>query len=169
MWSYDFVRDGTADGGTVRILSIIDEYTQECVLLRGARSFPARRVIDALEEAILCSGRWPAYVRSDKIVVRGGARLAQARGDRTPRHRARLFLGEWLRGELPRPAQSRVARPGTLEEVGATLEDWAHLYNFKRPHGILGKRPPSVAALRELPLRPPACAPVHAGKLTINN
>jgi len=31
VWSYDFIQDATADGGAVRILSIIDEYTRECV------------------------------------------------------------------------------------------------------------------------------------------
>jgi len=70
------VQDGTADGGTVRILSIIDEYTRECLLLRSGRSFPARRVIDALEEAILCSGHKPGYVRSDN----GSEFVARARG-----------------------------------------------------------------------------------------
>lgn len=59
VWSYDFIQDRTADGGTVRILSIIDEYTRECLLLKAARSFPARRVIDALEEVMVCSGRKP--------------------------------------------------------------------------------------------------------------
>jgi transposase InsO family protein len=65
VWSYDFIQDRTADGGTVRILSIIDEYTRECLLLKAARSFPARRVIDALEEIMVCSGRKPQYIRSD--------------------------------------------------------------------------------------------------------
>ncbi len=57
MWRYDFIQDGTAEGGTVRILSIIDEYTRECLLLKAARSFPAWRVLDVLEEVTVCSGR----------------------------------------------------------------------------------------------------------------
>jgi putative transposase len=65
VWSYDFIQDSTADGGAVRILSIVDEYTRECLLLKAARSFPARRVIDALEEVMVCSGRKPQYLRSD--------------------------------------------------------------------------------------------------------
>ena len=35
VWSYDFIQDRTADGGTVRILSIIDEYTRECLWNRS--------------------------------------------------------------------------------------------------------------------------------------
>ena len=49
----------------MRILSILDEYTRECLLLKAARSFPARRVFDALEEVMVCSGRKPQYLRSD--------------------------------------------------------------------------------------------------------
>ena len=41
------------------------EYTRECLMLKAARSFPARRVIDALEEVLICSGRKPKHVRSD--------------------------------------------------------------------------------------------------------
>jgi len=37
----------------------------ECLLLKATRSFPARWVIDALEEVMVCSGRKPQYVRSD--------------------------------------------------------------------------------------------------------
>ena len=35
-----FIQGRTADGGTVRILSIIDEYSRECLLLKPARNFP---------------------------------------------------------------------------------------------------------------------------------
>lgn len=65
VWSYDFIQDSTADSGTVSILSIIDEYTRECLLLKAACSFPARRVIDTLEEVMVSSGRKPQYIRSD--------------------------------------------------------------------------------------------------------
>ena len=59
VWSWDFISDATAEGRSVRILSLIDEYTRECILLRADRSFPARKVIDALEEVITCTGRCP--------------------------------------------------------------------------------------------------------------
>jgi putative transposase len=43
VWSYDFMSDATAEGRSVRILSVTDEYTRECHALRGERSFPARQ------------------------------------------------------------------------------------------------------------------------------
>ena len=56
-----------------------------------------------------------------------------------------------------------------LREVNAAASNYAYEYNFKRPHGSLGKRPPAVAAQRELPLRPTACAPVRADNVPMNN
>lgn len=56
-----------------------------------------------------------------------------------------------------------------LREVNAATSNYAYEYNFKQPHGSLAKRPPAVAAQRELPLRPTACAPVRAGNVPMNN
>jgi transposase InsO family protein len=56
-----------------------------------------------------------------------------------------------------------------LREANAATSNYAYEYNFKRPHGSLGKRPPAIAAQRELPLRPTACAPVSAGIAPMNN
>lgn len=39
VWSYDFISDVTADGVSLRILSVIYEYSRECVMLRAARGF----------------------------------------------------------------------------------------------------------------------------------
>lgn len=40
-----------------------------------------------------------------------------------------------------------------LREVNAATSNYAYEYNFQRPHGSSGKRPPSLAAQRELPLQ----------------
>ena len=56
-----------------------------------------------------------------------------------------------------------------LREVNAATSNYTYEYNFKRPHGSLGKRPPALAAKRKLPLRPTACAPVRAGIAPMNN
>lgn len=65
VWSYDFVQDGTVDGVGARILTLIDEYTRECFAIRCRRSFPAKRVIDVLDEVMVCTGRKPEFIRSD--------------------------------------------------------------------------------------------------------
>lgn len=56
-----------------------------------------------------------------------------------------------------------------LREVNATTRNYAYEYNFQRPHGSLGKRPPAIASQRELPLRPTSCAQVRAGNVPMNN
>ena len=38
MWSYGFVQIRTLDGRAVRLLTIIDEYTRECLAIRAGRS-----------------------------------------------------------------------------------------------------------------------------------
>ena len=60
VWSYDFIEDATVDGRKVRLLSIIDEFSRECLLLEAARSFPAVRVIDCLERLLDDHGALPA-------------------------------------------------------------------------------------------------------------
>lgn len=46
IWSYDFVSAMTHDGRTLRILTLIDEYTRECLALRVARRLGSLEVID---------------------------------------------------------------------------------------------------------------------------
>ena len=64
VWGYDFLEDRTERGGKLRILIIIDEYTQECLAVRIAPSIPARTVVDALEWLFLSRGV-PKHLRSD--------------------------------------------------------------------------------------------------------
>lgn len=171
VWSYDFITDVTVDGRVVRILSIIDEYTRECLLLRAARSFPARRVIDVLEEVMVCSGRKPKHLRSDN----GPEFVAKA-------------VQEWLRQAGIGPEYITPGAPwenGHVEsfhnqlkqellnrelfydvrEVNLLLYDWQSFYNYRRPHGSLKMLPPTVAAQRELA----ALAAVPAGVNPNNN
>jgi putative transposase len=64
VWSYDFVSAMTHDGRTLRILTLIDEYTRECLALRVARRLTRSEVIDTLADVMLGRGI-PAHIRSD--------------------------------------------------------------------------------------------------------
>ena len=48
VWSYDFVSAMTHDGRTLRMLTLIDEYTRECLAIRVARRLGRYEVIEAL-------------------------------------------------------------------------------------------------------------------------
>jgi len=54
----------TERGSKLRILNVIDEYTQKCLAIRVALSIPASVVIETLEWLFLTRGV-PKYIRSD--------------------------------------------------------------------------------------------------------
>jgi len=64
VWSWDFIHDQTSDGQALKILSIVDEFSRECMLLLVERHITADRVIDALCELFQQRGV-PAHIRSD--------------------------------------------------------------------------------------------------------
>ncbi|MDQ8185034.1 IS3 family transposase [Pelagicoccus sp. SDUM812002] len=52
VWCWDFIHDVTEDGRSIRILSIVDEYSRFCVELRASRSLKAQDVVKLLEKPI---------------------------------------------------------------------------------------------------------------------
>ena len=64
VWSYDFVMDRTHDGRAIRMLTIMDEYTRECLGLEVSRKLNSTDVIDKLFELFITRGI-PEYIRSD--------------------------------------------------------------------------------------------------------
>jgi len=64
VWSYDFVEDRIQDGRKYRMLSVLDEFTHECLAIRVARKLKAIDVIDVLSDLFILRGI-PAPIRSD--------------------------------------------------------------------------------------------------------
>ena len=54
--AYDFVHIRTWDGRTVRLLTVIDEYTRECLAIRAGRSIRSPDVIETLAELMTARG-----------------------------------------------------------------------------------------------------------------
>ena len=48
VWAYDFVQDATHDGRNIRMLTIVDEYTRECLAIRVDRSLNSESVLEQL-------------------------------------------------------------------------------------------------------------------------
>lgn len=65
VWSYDFVSALTHDGRSLRLLTLIDEYTRECLAIRVARRLRSQEVIETLAEVMVVRGI-PEYLRSDQ-------------------------------------------------------------------------------------------------------
>jgi transposase InsO family protein len=64
VWTWDFIADATVRGGALRMLTILDEHTRECHVLRADRALRAADVLHWLQRAIAEHGA-PAYLRSD--------------------------------------------------------------------------------------------------------
>ena len=106
VWSYDFVSAMTHDGRTIRMLTMIDEYTRECLAIRVARRLGSYEVIEALADVMLWRGV-PENIRSDngpEFVAEGTAEVAGECGNGNAVHRAGQSLGERLLRELQREA-----------------------------------------------------------------
>jgi len=104
VWSWDLLYDQTEHGRSLRILSLIDEYTKECLALQVGYSLPALDAIKVLEAAIARYGS-PEYLRSDN----GPEFIAKAIQDWTKEqrigqhlHHPRFALGTSPRRKLPR-------------------------------------------------------------------
>jgi putative transposase len=167
VWSYDFVLTRTADGRAVRLLTILDEYTRECLAIRVERKLTSEEVMETLAELLLLRGA-PEYLRSDNgpEFVAGTLREWVARlqvktlyiepGSPWENGYIESFNGK-LRDELLNRESF-----DTLREAQVLIEDWRVHYNTTRPHSSLGYRPPAPETFEPFsagygapPLRPP--------------
>ena len=64
VWAYDFVFDTCADGRTLKCLTVIDEFTRECLAIDVAGGIRSGRVIEVLTRLVSLHGA-PRYLRSD--------------------------------------------------------------------------------------------------------
>jgi putative transposase len=64
VWAYDFVSETTHDGRRLRLLTIVDEYTRECLAILVARRITSNDVLYKLSELFLEYGI-PEHIRSD--------------------------------------------------------------------------------------------------------
>ena len=158
MWAWDFVFDRTANGRAIKWLSIVDEYTRECVALEVNRGLTSDDVLDVLRDLFVIRGV-PSHIRSDN----GPEFIAPAirpvpvarRGGGDAVHRAGFAVAERLCGELPQPATERAARRGGLRER-AEAQCWRELATRLQPPPTaqcLDYQTPAAFAAGCVPLR----------------
>jgi len=61
VWSYDFVAERLSNGKAIRLLTLIDEYSRECLAIKVGRSLKSQEVLDQLSELFL-KRRMPFYI-----------------------------------------------------------------------------------------------------------
>jgi len=152
VWSYDFMKDRTADGRPLRILTILDEYTRECLAIVVDRHITSQDVIDQLFDLFIFRAI-PANIRSDN----GPEFTAKAIRSWLNRLGAKtLFIEpgspwengyiESFNGKLRDELLNREIFT-TLIEAKVLIENWRQEYNTVRPHSALGYRPPAPEAV----------------------
>lgn len=165
VWSYDFIHDQTDDGGRLKWLPVVDEYSRELLSLEVARSITAEDVVRDLERLVRERGA-PEFIRSDngpEFVAHAVRNWIEAKGFKTcfiepgsPWQNAYIesfnsrFRDEFLNLEVF----------GSLLEAKMLGEEHRYKCNHQRPHSSLGDLTPAEFASRcPSPLRPMASAP----------
>lgn len=148
VWAYDFVQDRTHDGTAFRMLTLIDEYTRECLTIEVQRKLRSGDVLYAVADAMLKHGT-PRYIRSDngpEFIAKALREWFERIGVQT------LFIepgspwengyNESFNGKL-RDELLNGEIFCSLKEARILIEQWRQHYNTVRPHSSLGYRPPA--------------------------
>jgi transposase InsO family protein len=167
VWSYDFVQDRTHDGRAFRMLTVIDEYTRECLAIQVDRRLRSDDVLHCLAELFTDRGP-PDHIRSDNgseftaTAVRdwlgrvGVKTLYIEPGSPWENGYNESFNGK-LRDEL---LNGEIFY--TLAEARILIERWRRHYNTVRPHSSLGYRPPAPQTILLKPAPAPYAGTVRA-------
>jgi putative transposase len=152
VWSYDLMAARIQDGRAFRMLTILDEYTRECLSITVARRITAQEVIYQLGELFLERGI-PEHIRSDngpEFTARAIRQWLRDLGIKT------LYIepgSPWENGYIEsfngklRDELCNVEIFTTLFEAKVLIENWRKDYNQIRPHSALGYRPPEPEAI----------------------
>ena len=151
VWSYDFMVSRTADGRAFKLLTILDEYTRECLAIVVERGITSQDVIDHLFDLLVLRGI-PEHIRSDngpEFTAREVRRWLSRLGVKT------LFIEpgspwengyiESFNGKLRDELLNREIF-ATLTEAKVLIADWMKDYNQVRPHSSLHYKPPAPEA-----------------------
>ena len=148
VWSYDFVYDACANGQKLKCLTIVDEYTRECLAIDVCGSIRSSRVIDVLNRLMRLHGM-PRYLRSDNgpefvsnallewaskesleiaLIDPGKPWQNGTNESFNGKFRDECLSMEWFRNRL---------------EAKVVIEDWRIHYNNVRPHSSLDYKTPN--------------------------
>ncbi len=152
VWAYDFVHERTHDGKALRLLTIVDEHTRECLAIDVARRLNSENVLERLAELFVNRGV-PDHIRSDN----GPEFTAQAVREWLGRIGVKTLFIEpgspWENGYVEsfngklRDELLNGEIFYTLKEAEVLIEGWRQQYNRVRPHSSLGYRPPAPEAV----------------------
>ena len=171
VWCWGFIHDTDERGRPLKWLSLIDEYTRECLALEVARSITAADAIDVLAEVFIIRGV-PGHVRSDNgpEFIASAIRSYLEKADVQTLYVAPA--SPWENG-YAESFHSRLRDELLNAELFADLREarmladrWRNEYNHRRPHSALGYVPPAsfAATLTGPPVGAPPLPPAQSAK-----
>lgn len=153
VWCWDFVEDSDVRGRPLRWLTLVDEYTRECLALEVERSMSGDRVKGIIAGVISSRGA-PKHIRSDngsEFIETELKRFLKAAGIGTlyiePASPWQNGYGESFNGRLRDELLNTELFAG-LREAKGLGEHWKREYNHERPHSSLGYTSPARFAAR---------------------
>jgi putative transposase len=142
VWTYDFIFDQTLSGRSLKMLTLIDEFTRECLAVEVGISIKSERVRRTLQRICAEKGN-PELIRSDN----GSEFVGKA-------------VNEWLAENGIKPVFIEPGKPwqngkcesfngklrdeclsrewfSSVREAQVVIESWRKFYNEERPHSSL--------------------------------
>ena len=148
VWAYDFVFDSCANGEKLKLLTVVDESTRECLAIEVGARINSRAVIDVLTSLMRLHGR-PEYLRSDngpEFVSKAVKQWLSSRGVQTAYIEGgkpwQNGLNESFNGKL-RDECLNLEWFRNRAEAKVVIEKWRKHYNEQRPHSSLGYKTPA--------------------------
>jgi len=151
VWAYDFVFDGCANGHQLKCLTVIDEFTRECLAIDVAGSIRSGRVIEVLSKLVSVRAA-PQHLRSDNgpefvskavlhWLVQSGIETALIDPGKPWQNGANESFNGKFRDEClgMQWFKNRI-------DAKVVIEDWRRSYNEVRPHSSLQNLTPAEYA-----------------------
>jgi putative transposase len=146
-WSMDFVAQRLADGRWIRVLTVVDQFTRECLLLHADAALSGEKVAIALDAVVALRGA------PQSITVDNGTEFASKAMDlwayQNKVHLDFIRPGRPVENGYIESFNGRLRDECLNVEVFFTLGDarrklavWRHDYNYQRPHSALADRTP---------------------------
>ncbi len=154
-WSMDFIHDGLWDGRRFRVLTLVDDYSRECLALEVGSSLPGSRVARVLEGVARRRGVPEAIVLDNGPEFTGKdlTRWAYQEGVRLsfidPGKPVQNAYIESFNGKL-RDECLNQHWFASVAEAEAIITAWRQDYNTVRPHSSLAYQAPQKWAEQQV-------------------
>jgi len=154
VWAYDFVFDACASGQTLKCLTVVDEFTRECLAIDVGSSIRSARVIEVLSKLVSVRGA-PRFLRSDNGPEFVSHAILQWLSEEAKIETALIDPGKpWQNGANEsfngkfRDECLAMQWFQNRAEARVLIEAWRREYNCVRPHSSLGNLTPVEFAAR---------------------